>query len=885
LAVQDLSKLQRADNFVRGKRHRCTSSPRKPLSMANLHSWDLTSSLLSTWVIQAPTGNFIPCTVIEKFLSKNKVCELLTDAFPKGIPGQDFERFPNKVIGPGLNLFAAIVMAQKWRMIKPLLEDSLFSEQVQLPCSRLDVCLERYHFDPIEIKALNQQLTYTSALKIRFRDSINLETVPQPLPFLEETPLAETSLGKNGAISYVTVCADHLVDIDNFTQIPAVDDTLNQDNATYSHSHKRLTSVEYSKTKSTRKPEDTKEYVRINRVILVRKTIRRSKGPNEDIEAEIRALLEVKNPCVVPLLFWYTTKFGISLLFPRYTMSLKTYLSFNQEILWKSSEYIEAMEGLWGGLHALHEIYSGTQPGFTKIGSHNDLRPDNIMVDVSTEESEHPRKRLVIIDLGFAKIKNPVETSKDWAQGHEQGKSYAAPEIIRNLDESSSARKRDIWALGCIMVEILVHVGPERLTSLEFAKDRRQREHGIANTWFHSQDGNDHCRRVLHPTVVQKLGFLCQNSDQALGKTAGYILTILLICPVDRPSAEEVAKELRNITNSTNSVTPEIAPCDDLPASPTRSGDVPKAVSLDITSKPTAPQESQESQAARSQISPKDTTYNPLIAVDLPHDHRLHVDTSVAVLACPSSASDNLVTQNLPNVTNVSSVQIERPAQQRIPKSSELVLNSSKDINRLYALRNSQELKAWAKSNNSDVLLAYDSPLHTAPDNKTLIWNLMNRMINQEDPSTNMLKIYHFCSPRESVAAVTASLLAQVPSQFRNKHQTSSKATESDHIMRPFINLCLEIAKCRPTVVFVHKLDRCGQGFELLLPPVTAIRAISDSAVFKLFVTVTDNHKARIARQKWELDKTRMLYNQTPSRGDVEVRKESLKNPITWWCT
>ncbi|KAJ8287579.1 hypothetical protein COCON_G00002380 [Conger conger] len=88
--------------------------------------------------------------------------------------------------------------------------------------------------------------------------------------------------------------------------------------------------------------------------------------------------------------------------------------------------------GMCEGLHYLHK----------KSIVHQDLKPDNIMVEYST-------LRAVIIDLGLAKFYQGGYTSAT-DMGNE---AYSAPEIFHGEPRDM---RSDVWAMGKIIAEVLL---------------------------------------------------------------------------------------------------------------------------------------------------------------------------------------------------------------------------------------------------------------------------------------------------------------------------------------------------------------------------------------------------------------------------------------------
>ncbi|KAM7383077.1 hypothetical protein PAMP_002759 [Pampus punctatissimus] len=92
---------------------------------------------------------------------------------------------------------------------------------------------------------------------------------------------------------------------------------------------------------------------------------------------------------------------------------------------------------------------------------HQDLKPDNIMVENNTY-------RAVIIDMGFAKFyRDGLNSAKDRGNA-----AYAAPEILGNPPAERDHRS-DVWAMGKIIVELLIryrihnmHISPSYIQDI-----------------------------------------------------------------------------------------------------------------------------------------------------------------------------------------------------------------------------------------------------------------------------------------------------------------------------------------------------------------------------------------------------------------------------------
>lgn len=78
---------------------------------------------------------------------------------------------------------------------------------------------------------------------------------------------------------------------------------------------------------------------------------------------------------------------------------------------------------------------------------HQDLKPNNVMV-------EHSTKRAVIIDLGLAKFVNYTESGSPETSGQNKGfHKYAAPEAHAGKIRT---RRSDVWSMGKVITEVLL---------------------------------------------------------------------------------------------------------------------------------------------------------------------------------------------------------------------------------------------------------------------------------------------------------------------------------------------------------------------------------------------------------------------------------------------
>jgi serine/threonine protein kinase len=168
-----------------------------------------------------------------------------------------------------------------------------------------------------------------------------------PIPFLQiRSPGVE---GRNSKVCIVTIPASHL-DPDKH------------------HPKDTLYGQYYDEGKFG---EDFPQLKRIN---LVQKEI----GSGPAAEAERELFKEFRHDCIVPLYCSYQLYDSVLLLFPEYECTLTTFWTRGESRKWTLEKSIHALYLLFEALGSIHEVQNqDPNKGFTNIGSHNDLKPDN----------------------------------------------------------------------------------------------------------------------------------------------------------------------------------------------------------------------------------------------------------------------------------------------------------------------------------------------------------------------------------------------------------------------------------------------------------------------------------------------------------------------------
>ncbi|KAK6290796.1 hypothetical protein J4Q44_G00388050 [Coregonus suidteri] len=110
----------------------------------------------------------------------------------------------------------------------------------------------------------------------------------------------------------------------------------------------------------------------------------------------------------------------------------------------KDSKWIIPMEFIFGE-ELETTIFKSQKSKYSKDIVHQDLKPDNIMV-------EHGTHRAVIIDMGLAKFfRNGLNSAMD--MGNE---AYSPPEVLQRRGQRD--QRSDVWAMGKIIAELYARV-------------------------------------------------------------------------------------------------------------------------------------------------------------------------------------------------------------------------------------------------------------------------------------------------------------------------------------------------------------------------------------------------------------------------------------------
>ena len=254
---------------------------------------------------------------------------------------------------------------------------------------------------------------------------------------------------------------------------------------------------------------------------------------DETYENEVRvlsALQRLKHPNILQLVGCYTLNSKNSLISPFVPGgTLRKFLEIDVPPYFPREEMICSMAGLASAVWALHEFgLDDTELSYK--GHHQDLRQDNILVDGT---------RFILADFGLSSIKPMDEKSKTPFKGR-RGYCQApeCAELGRPFREYEATRATDIFALACILADLVVHFvrGPKGIQDFKTAREFTMSP--ICYYLYHKgKSSNDAVTAWLQKTTHE-------DGSKSMQSISYLLSTMLEIAPNKRPSAAEVTANL-----------------------------------------------------------------------------------------------------------------------------------------------------------------------------------------------------------------------------------------------------------------------------------------------------------------------------------------------------
>lgn len=276
---------------------------------------------------------------------------------------------------------------------------------------------------------------------------------------------------------------------------------------------------------------------------VVRKRLR-VKGRVKEFDREdkcLRLLNRLKHPNIIPLLGSYTYREEHAFLFPYFSMNLDEFLGRQERpghFRWNFT-FCSALTGLASALSKMHRLHLNREEhdvDFEAIGYHHDLRPPNVLVSEDT---------FILADFGLGSLKDLAALS------HTPYKivsgDYIAPECT-DMDEHPQTVNRsiDVWAFGCLIVEIVTYMmkGPDGIQEFRKSRLTKGRLQQFKDAGFYRPDGEPKTE-VLD--WIEQLKSFGPNGD-LVHRLLQLSLDALKSDPQNRPNMDEMNHRLADLS-------------------------------------------------------------------------------------------------------------------------------------------------------------------------------------------------------------------------------------------------------------------------------------------------------------------------------------------------
>lgn len=240
------------------------------------------------------------------------------------------------------------------------------------------------------------------------------------------------------------------------------------------------------------------------------------------------------NQHLIKLYAYYTQKQKGYLLMPLLQGDLRGLLMENaQEEYFRSDErYLGEMLSLAKALCSMHTIDEGL---YNETIVHHDLKPANVLLD---------HGKFVLSDFGIGRMRCPTVSPDQESYGNSSW--WLAPETTwKDSWRGIAGPKSDVFSLGCIFLELLVHMRGGKDAVSDF-RMRRSVHHSREAARFWGFEGNDQPR--ISTVVLSELGDIMQDAEHPKrARVAGVVLQMVAMEIHFRLSAGEVVTKLRDV--------------------------------------------------------------------------------------------------------------------------------------------------------------------------------------------------------------------------------------------------------------------------------------------------------------------------------------------------
>lgn len=190
---------------------------------------------------------------------------------------------------------------------------------------------------------------------------------------------------------------------------------------------------------------------------------------------------------IIPLLGSYTYGGRHNFLFFSYEIDLRAFLQSEHRFKDFSRDFtfFSVLRGLASAFCSIHKLHFEKEKhglDIDVIGYHHDLRRANVLISQDT---------FILADFGLGKIKSRDASSQtQWEVG--EGDYLASERIDESSAHQNVGRAFDVWAFGCLMIEVIVYMerGVKSLNQFREQRMSSTRFKNWEDSCFHDKDGS-----------------------------------------------------------------------------------------------------------------------------------------------------------------------------------------------------------------------------------------------------------------------------------------------------------------------------------------------------------------------------------------------------------
>lgn len=256
-----------------------------------------------------------------------------------------------------------------------------------------------------------------------------------------------------------------------------------------------------------------------------------------------------EEPHIVEVYGVYIQHKARHLMMPIYEGDLRKLLKEDKQAEHFSSRerYLSEMLNIAKALSSVHS-FGMEYPLYCETGVHHDVKPDNIFLHQGS---------FILSDFGIVTVRSPTISPAQDSHGNLTW--YSAPETQwGKLWRGEAGPKSDVFSLGCVFLELLVHMKGNATAVIDFCNRRKpDQQLSAAPFWIEGE-------RRLSPAVETELNVIQKDHESPKRARYGNVVREMLEVDVEkRLSIEKVVDKLQKIQGTVDVVPPPVNAAND----------------------------------------------------------------------------------------------------------------------------------------------------------------------------------------------------------------------------------------------------------------------------------------------------------------------------------